>query len=270
MTLTTRRDGRVLILSRHRPEARNAMDPESAKALYEALLAYDADPEADCAVLYGEGGAFCAGWDLAFAQTLTDRARFESEVIEPHAFPGDDKKPSPGPMGPTRLELSKPVIAAIEGPAVAGGMEIALWCDLRVMAEDAYFGVYCRRWGIPLVDGGAVRLPRMVGLGRALDIILTGRKVPAEEAERIGLCERIVPRGEALDAAIALAHELVRFPQAALRADRRTAFESGGHTLREAMRREWAGGIEAHFAEGAAGAARFKSGKGRHGGFDDI
>jgi enoyl-CoA hydratase len=246
------------------------MDPASAEALVEAFTAFDRDANAAVAVLWGEGGAFCAGWDLKYAATLKDRARFDEEIVEGLGF-GMGAAPSPrGPMGPTRMELSKPVIAAVEGPAVAGGMEVALWCDCRVMAETAYFGVYCRRWGIPLLDGGAVRLPRLVGQGRALEIIMTGRKVPAEEALRIGMCEKVVPHGGAREAAEAMAQEIARFPQAAVRADRRTVHESHGLTLREAMRREWANGVEAHHREGAAGAGRFASGLGRHGDFGKI
>jgi len=173
-------------------------------------------------------------------------------------------------MGPTRLELGKPVIAAVAGPAVAGGFEIALWCDLRVMEASAYFGVYCRRWGVPLIDGGTVRLPRIVGRGRALDLILTGRKVSADEALRINLCEQVVPDGESRQRAEALAQDIARFPQACMRADRRSVYAQEGLPLREAMRREWTNGIPAFHAEGAAGAARFASGRGRGGSFSDI
>ena len=173
-------------------------------------------------------------------------------------------------MGPTRMRLSKPVIAAVSGYAVAGGLELAIWCDLRVAEEDAVFGVFCRRWGVPLVDGGTVRLPRIVGMGRALEIILTGRKVPAEEALRIGACEHVVPEGQSRQFAEALAHEIARFPQACVRADRRSAYMQQGLPLREAMRKEWYNGFPAFEIDGAAGAARFASGKGRHGDFRDI
>jgi enoyl-CoA hydratase len=166
--------------------------------------------------------------------------------------------------------LDKPVIAAVAGPAVAGGFELALWCDLRVMEQSAYFGVYCRRWGVPLIDGGTVRLPRIVGRGRALDLILTGRKVEAEEALRINLCEQVVPEGESRARAEALAHEIARFPQACMRADRRSVYRQEGLGLREAMRYEWTNGVPAYYAEGQAGAARFASGKGRSGDFGDI
>ncbi|MFL5142005.1 MAG: crotonase/enoyl-CoA hydratase family protein, partial [Microvirga sp.] len=177
---------------------------------------------------------------------------------------------SRGPMGPSRLELSKPVIAAVAGPAVAGGFELALWCDLRVMEEGAYFGVYCRRWGIPLIDGGTVRLPRLVGQGRALDIILTGRKVTAQEAYRIGLAERIAPKHRSRDVAEALAHEIARFPQACVRADRRSVYRAHGLPVAEALRSEWQTSVHVLEEEGVAGAARFSSGKGRGGDFGAI
>jgi enoyl-CoA hydratase/carnithine racemase len=244
-------------------DARNAMDPASADQLTEAFLDFDADREAAVAVLWGEGGAFCSGWDLHYAAALSGRDRFQKEMVEGLAIQQGAATAPRGPLGPTRLELSKPVIAAIEGPAVAGGMELALWCDIRVVAETGYFGVYCRRWGIPLLDGGTVRLPRLVGQGRALEIIMTGRKVPAEEALRIGLFEVLAPEGQALDAATALAATIARFPQAAVRADRRSAIESYGLPVREALRREWANGVEAHYKEGAGGAARFSYGRGR-------
>ncbi len=251
-------------------EARNAMDPDSADALVEAMLAFDRDETASVAVLWGEGGAFCAGWDLKYAGTLTDRARFQHEIVERLAFPVGAMAAPRGPLGPTRLELSKPVIAAVEGPAVAGGMELAMWCDVRVMASDAYFGVYCRRWGVPLIDGGTVRLQRLVGHGRAMEIILTGRKVSAEEAFRIGLCEQLAQPGQARAEAEVMAHNIARFPQAAVRTDRRSLIENYGLPTREGMRREWSNGVEAHFQEGAAGARRFASGLGRHGDFSAI
>ena len=251
-------------------EARNAMDPPSADAIVDALKSFDADDTASVAVLWGEGGAFCAGWDLKFASTLSDRELFQRDVVDGLAFPTGANAAPRGPLGPTRLELSKPVIAAVEGPAVAGGMELALWCDIRVMAETAYFGVYCRRWGIPLLDGGSVRLARLVGQGRAMEIILTGRKVPAEEAVRIGMCEKVVAPGDARAEAEKMAHEIARFPQEAVRADRRSVLETYGVPVREALRREWVNGVEAHFKQGAAGAGRFASGLGRHGDFTKI
>jgi len=251
-------------------EARNAMDPDSADALTDAMLAFDADPSASVAVLWGEGGAFCAGWDLKYASSLSDQAAFQRDIVDGLAFPSGAVAAPRGPMGPTRLELSKPVIAAVEGPAVAGGMEVAMWCDVRVMASDAYFGVYCRRWGIPLLDGGTVRMGKLCGQGRAMEIILTGRKVTADEALRIGLCEQVTEPGNARFAAEAMAQNIARFPQAAVRADRRSLIENYGVPVREALRREWENGVAAHFKEGAAGAGRFASGLGRHGDFAKI
>ena len=267
MTIRIEKKARVWTVIHGRPEARNAMDPQSAEALVAAFQAFDADPQAAVAVLWGEGGAFCAGWDLKYGASLAENP----EPLHQIDYPLDDRKPIPrGPLGPTRLELDKPVIAAVAGPAVAGGFELALWCDVRVMEESAYFGVYCRRWGVPLIDGGTVRLPRIVGMGRALEIILTGRKVPAEEALRIGACEHVVPDGTSREFAEAMAYEIARFPQACTRADRRSAYMQQGLGLREAMRKEWTNGIPAFLAEGAEGAKRFASGKGRHGDFRDI
>ena len=252
-----------------RIDARNAVDPATADLLMNAFVDFDADPQARVAVFWGAGGAFCAGYDLKYAATLAEPETFQHEIASRLAF-SDHGPVARGPMGPSRLALSKPVIAAVEGPAVAGGMELALWCDMRVMADDAFFGVYCRRWGIPLIDGGTVRLPRLVGMGRAMDIILTGRKVTAEEALRIGLCERVVQRGLARAAAEDLAREIARFPQAAMRADRHSAYAGFGLDTREALQCEWAGGIDAFVQEGATGAARFAQGRGRQGNFRDI
>jgi enoyl-CoA hydratase len=268
MTVSTERKGQVTTVIMDRINARNAVDPATADALVEAFLAFDRDADARVAVFWGAGGTFCAGFDLKYAATLADPEVFRRE-FGPLDFSAEGKMPR-GPMGPSRLALSKPVIAAVEGAAVAGGMELAMWCDMRVMAEDAFFGVYCRRWGVPLIDGGTVRLPRLVGAGRAMDIILTGRKVPAEEALRIGLCERVVLPGAARLAAEALAAEIARFPQGAVRADRHSAYESFGLDTREALAREWAGGLESCLQEGAAGAARFAQGRGRSGDFKDI
>jgi enoyl-CoA hydratase len=246
------------------------MDPESADALTAAFLEFDADPNASVAVLYGAGGAFCAGWDLKYARTL-DAGNPVSELDIPPAGPrGNGGEIPRGPLGPTRLELDKPVIAAIEGPAVAGGMELGLWCDFRVMATGSYFGVYSRRWGVPLIDGGTVRLPRIVGQGRALEIILTGRKVPAEECLTIGLCEYVTPKGGAHEKAKNLAREIARFPQICVRADRRATIKSHGLGVREALILEWYNGQEALIKNGVAGASRFNDGLGRHGDFDKI
>lgn len=227
MTVRTEEKEHVTTVIIDRIDARNAIDHSTADLLTEAFLAFDADPDARVAVFWGAGGTFCAGYDLKYAATLADPDAFRRDFTARLDFPTTGVIPR-GPMGPSRLALSKPVIVAVEGAAVAGGMELALWCDMRVMAQDSFFGVYCRRWGIPLIDGGTVRLPRLVGAGRAMDIILTGRKVPADEALRIGLCERVVPRGSTRAAAEDLAREIARFPQAAVRADRRSAYESFG------------------------------------------
>lgn len=265
MTVRVEKNGAVWTVIHSRYEARNAMDPLSARELFEAFVEFDNDPGAAVAVFWGEGGAFCAGWDLKQAASLSDgdngveRLRFEPDVEH-----------SRGPMGPSRLELSKPVIAAVAGPAVAGGMELAMWADLRVMEETAYMGVYCRRWGVPLIDGGTVRLPRLVGEGRALDLILTGRQVMAEECERIGLCEYVVPEGQARQRAEALAAEIARFPQQCMLADRRSALASHGLPLRQALIQEWDGSRQMVAAEGIEGARRFASGRGRGGDFDEI
>src|SRR6266853_596827 len=262
MTVRIEKKGKVWTVIHSRAEARNAMDPESADALVAAFQEFDKNPEAAVAVLWGEGGAFCAGWDLKYCATMVQDAKQLRQID----YPLDDRKPIPrGPLGPTRLELDKPVIAAVAGPAVAGGFELALWCDVRVMERSAYMGVYCRRWGVPLIDGGTVRLPRIVGRGTALDIILTGRKVPAEECLRIGLCERLVPDGEGRAAAEALAHEISRFPQQCMRADRKSVLLQEGLSEMDGLRSEWACSSAMVEREGAAGAARFSSGKGRHG-----
>lgn len=266
MSVQIEKNGPVTTVILARSEARNAVDPATAAKLTEAFLAFDADPEQYVAVFWGAGGAFCAGFDLKYAGSLTGKDR----PLAANDFPKGDGPVPPGPMGPTRLELSKPVIAAIAGPAVAGGMELALWCDLRVMEEDAYMGVYCRRWGVPLIDGGTVRLPRIVGRGRALDLVLTGRKVTAEECLRIGLCERVVPHGESRRAAEALALELTKFPQGCMRADRRSVRLQEGLNEREGLRAEWENSVPVFEREGAAGAARFASGKGRHGDQENI
>jgi enoyl-CoA hydratase len=266
MTLSVERDGPVTTIVRNRIEARNAMDPASAEALTEAFLAFDRDETQSVAVLWGAGGAFCAGFDLKVAASHLG----QQNPMAALEFPAGEGAVPRGPMGPTRLQLSKPVIAAVAGPAVAGGMELALWCDLRVMEASAYMGVYCRRWGVPLIDGGTVRLPRLVGRGTALDIILTGRKVPAEECHRIGLCERVVPDGGSRAAAEALAHEIARFPQGCMRADRRSVFRQEGLSELDGLKSEWACSSGMVEREGAAGAARFASGKGRHGDFGSI
>ena len=252
--VTAHMDGPVCTITLFRPKQRNAVDGPTALALRQAFEAFEADESLSVAVLHGGGGHFCAGADLA---ALGDPAR--SLVLDPQGH-------GPGPMGPTRIDFRKPVIAAIEGYAVAGGLELALMCDLRVAARSATFGVFCRRWGVPLIDGGTIRLPRVVGMGRALDLILTGRAVPADEALAMGLANRVVDDGSALDAAQALARQIAAFPQLCLRADRASAFAQWDLPQAEALQREGAGGHAAALAEGLAGAARFAAGAGRHGG----
>ena len=253
--------GPVRTIVLHRPGARNAVDRPTADALFAAFDDFDRDDSASVAVLWGEGGAFCAGADLKAIGS--DRS---NQLADPESEPD-----APGPMGPSRMLLSKPVIAAISGPAVAGGSELALWCDLRVAEEDAVLGVFCRRWGVPLIDGGTVRLPRLIGHSRALDLILTGRAVHAVEALSMGLVNRVVPKGEGRAAAEALAHEIVRFPQVCMRNDRMSAYEQWSLGLDEALAREFAFGIDTlRSGEAVTGAARFASGKGRGGNFSDI
>ncbi|USU16927.1 crotonase/enoyl-CoA hydratase family protein [Paraburkholderia fungorum] len=248
-------DTGVATIVLQRPARRNAVDRPTADALSEAFVRFEAEPAWRAAVLFGAGGTFCAGADLT---ALAD----ESRRNELHADGS-----GPGPMGPTRMSFSKPVIAAIAGHAVAGGLELAAMCDLRVVEEDAVLGVFCRRVGIPLIDGGTVRLPRLIGLSRALDLILTGRAVEAQEALSLGLANRVVRKGEARAAAEQLAAELAAFPQGALLADRRSALENSTlEDLALALQREGAGGYQAVFEEGVAGAARFTEGAGRHGG----
>ncbi|MDH3596241.1 MAG: crotonase/enoyl-CoA hydratase family protein [Rhodospirillales bacterium] len=260
------KDGPVTTVILDRPEVRNAVDPETGEALVRAFLEFERDESASVAVFFGDHGAFCAGGDL---KALSGDAG-DTWLNKLH-FPSDpDSSVPPGPLGPSRLELTKPTIAAVAGPAVAGGMELALWCDVRIMEEDAYFGVYCRRWGIPLIDGGTVRLPRIVGQGRALEIILTGRKVPAAEALSIGMCEKVVPKGEARRAAEVMAREIARFPQECTRADRNSVYRQYGLPLRAALRQEYENGLSCLGNEGVAGAGRFAGGKGRHGDYRDI
>lgn len=252
MTVTTHRAGAVTTVVIDRPEARNAVDGPTAAALADAFGVFDADPSQSVAVLHGAGGTFCAGADLKAIGT--DRG---NQVTAD----GD------GPMGPSRMRLSKPVIAAVEGYAVAGGLELAIWCDLRVVAADATFGVFCRRWGVPLIDGGTVRLPRLVGAGRAMDLILTGRPVAADEALRIGLVDRVVPPGSARPAAEALAAQLAALPQDCLRNDRLSALDQEGLSEAEAMRVELDHGMRS-LAGAVDGAQRFAAGAGRHGAAD--
>ena len=251
-TVLTQRDGKVLVVSINRPEVRNAVNTTTARALAEAFRAFDNDGSLHVAVLTGVNGAFCAGWDL--------RAVAEAELAV-------DANGS-GPMGPTWLLLSKPVIAAIEGHAVAGGLELALWCDLRITSRNAVLGVFNRRWGVPLVDLGPVRLPRIVGHGRALDLILTGRPVAADEALQMGLVNRVVENGKALESAVEIAQQLAAFPQHGLRGDRLSAIEQWSLSWDEARKNELRRGMDAiNSGEAASGAGHFVQGEGRHGRF---
>lgn len=270
MPVRIERRDRILTVILSRPEVRNAVDPDHADALHDAFVAFDTDEAADVAVFWGEGGAFCAGADL---KSLASRGIATPENAATHKsleFPKGDGPLPRGPMGPSRLRLSKPVIAAIEGPAVAGGMELALWADCRIMAEGSYMGVYNRRWGVPLTDGGTVRLPRLVGEGRALELIMTGREIDAEECLRIGLCEMIAPKGQARRCAEDMAQVIARFPQQSLRADRRSVYLQYGLPERAALEREWYNCTGVFKAEGAAGVAKFAKGAGRHGDFSDF
>ncbi|WP_288812629.1 crotonase/enoyl-CoA hydratase family protein [uncultured Gordonia sp.] len=250
MTVLERSEGPVRIIGIDRPDRRNAVDRATADALADAFRRFDADDSVSVAVLYGEGGTFCAGADL---KAISD---------------GDPNRVAPdgdGPMGPTRMTLSKPVIAAISGHAVAGGLELALWADLRVVDDDAVFGVFCRRWGVPLIDGGTVRLPRLIGESRAMDLVLTGRAVPADEALSIGLANRVVPSGTALPAAIALAAEIAGFPQTCVRQDRLSVLEQDGLSADAAIANELRHGMVSLASDTLAGASRFAGGAGRHG-----
>ncbi|WP_208028540.1 crotonase/enoyl-CoA hydratase family protein [Rhabdothermincola sediminis] len=241
----------IVVITIDRPEVRNAVDRPTAEALASAFRRFDDDPELAVAVLTGAGGSFCSGADLnGISEGRGNRVGLDGD----------------GPMGPTRMLLSKPVIAAVEGYAVAGGLELAIWCDLRVAARDAVFGVYCRRWGVPLVDGGTVRLPRLIGHSHALDLILTGRGVSGDEARAMGLVNRLTPHGEALAQAVALAGEMARFPQRCLRGDRQSSYEQWDLSLAEALRNETeiGRGVIAS-GETREGASRFAAGAGRHG-----
>jgi enoyl-CoA hydratase len=251
VTVHTERDGPVLIVTIDRPEARNAVDAPTAERLADAFRTFDDDGDAAVAILTGAGGTFCAGADLkAMGDRQGNRVTADGD----------------GPMGPTRMLTTKPVLAAVEGYAVAGGLELACWCDLRVAARDAVFGVYCRRWGVPLIDGGTVRLPRLIGLSHALDLILTGRGVSGDEAWRLGLANRLTEPGEALETARGLAHDLAALPQTCLRNDRRSAYEQDGRSLDDAIANEYRLGVATLSSEEfASGVARFVAGEGRHG-----
>jgi enoyl-CoA hydratase len=252
--IDVKKNGTIWTISLDRKDRRNAVARDTAQALADAFRAFEADDEAKVAVLHGEHGTFCSGADLkAFSEGNPNRL----------APDGD------GPMGPSRMLLEKPVIASITGHAVAGGLELALWCDLRVADEDAVLGVFCRRWGVPLIDGGTVRLPRLIGLSRALDLILTGRPVDADEALQMGLVNRVVPSGTSKEAAEALARQLASFPQVCMLNDRLSAYEQSGKSLDEAMANEYERGMASIEAGAVDGARRFAEGAGRHGSFEE-
>ena len=253
MSVRTEKNGAITTVVLHRPEVRNAVDRPTAQALADAFRAFDDDETSQVGVLFGDGGTFCAGADLKAVASGTPNR------LEPD---GD------GPMGPSRMLLGKPVVAAISGHAVAGGLELALWCDLRVCEEDAVLGVFCRRWGVPLIDGGTARLPRLIGLSRAMDLILTGRPVKADEALAMGLVNRVVPRGQARAAAEQLARELAAFPQGCMRADRMSAYLGLDSPLEDALAAEFSRGIHVLKTESIAGAQKFAGGAGRHGSFE--
>ncbi len=256
MPVRVEKNGPVTTVILNRPEVRNAVDQATALELQIAFRAFEADVDAAVGVLWGDNGTLCAGYDLKTVAAGSVQGAYTPE--------------GEGLMGVSRMLLTKPVIAGISGYAVAGGLELALWCDLRIMEEDAQVGVFCRRWGVPLVDGGTVRLPRLIGMSRALDLILTGRAVGAQEALSMGLCNRVVAKGHAREAAEQLAHEIARFPQICLRADRMSAYQQWDLDLVEALKNEGRGGLAPLQAEARAGAARFADGKGRGGSFQDI
>ncbi len=263
-TVLTERRGEILVVTINRPEVRNAVNSPTARRLGEIFVDFDDDQSLKVAVLTGAQGAFCAGADLKSVGVGS------FDVTPPPTVPIDRHDDS-GPMGPSYLRLSKPVIAAVAGHAVAGGLELAIWCDLRVVEEDAIFGVFCRRWGVPLIDGGTVRLPRLIGHSNALDLVLTGRPVDAHEAKQMGLANRVVPAGTAVDAAVELAEQLTQFPQTCMRNDRRSVYDQWDLEFDDAMANEGVLGNETlRSGETREGARRFSSGRGRGGRFDDI
>ncbi|MCK0153032.1 crotonase/enoyl-CoA hydratase family protein [Alcanivorax sp. S6407] len=255
-TVLTERHGSILVVTLNRADVRNAVDRPTADALRHAFEDFERDDSLCVAVLQGAGGNFCAGADLAALSDQQRRNQIDAEGV------------GPGPMGPTRLQLSKPVIAAVTGYAVAGGLELALWCDMRVAEQNAVFGVFCRRWGVPLIDGGTVRLPRLIGQSHAIDMILTGRPVEATEALSFGLANRVAENGKALEVAMEMAQQIAAFPQRCLRADRHSALQQWQLPEALALQQEGAGGYPVVFEEALAGAQRFSKGEGRHGQFD--
>lgn len=268
MTIRVERRDDITVVTIDRLEARNSVNPPMAEELFRAFSDFERDGDAKVAVLTGVPGVFSAGFDLKWAGGDVGEAWFAEHELDA-GFDGRDDRPRKGPMGPTRLFLSKPVIAAISGPAVAGGMELALWCDMRVMERSAYMGVYCRRWGVPLIDGGTVRLPRIVGQSRAMDLILTGRRIDAGECLDWGLANRLCEDGASLDAALELARDIARFPQGCMRADRLSAMRQWSLDIEAALAQEWES-ADTFRKEGRHGAARFASGKGRGGDFGEI
>ncbi len=265
-TVITEARGDVLLVTLNRPEVRNAVDPETAEKLARAFVEFDEDDRYSVAVFDGMNGTFCAGADLK----AVSQGDFGDGELPPLARP-IDRHASHAPMGPSYLRLNKPVIAVVSGYAVAGGLELALWCDMRVVEEDAVMGVFCRRWGVPLIDGGTVRLPRLIGHSNAMDMILTGRPVEAGEAKIMGLANRVVPRGEGLACALKIAWDIARFPQQCLRNDRQSAIEQWDLVFDDAMVNEARlGRATLESGETVEGATRFASGHGRGGDFDDI
>lgn len=260
---TSSLDEGICLISINRRHRRNAVDPATAKKLYEAFLAFENNDDQKVCVFSGENGTFCAGADLTSVSKLENQATQPT----PREYTATVREHSQGPMGPSRMQVKKPVIAAVSGYAVAGGLELSLIADMRIVEESAVFGVFCRRWGVPLIDGGTVRLQKIVGLGRAMDMILSGRPVGAQEALQMGLANRVVPDGKALDEAIELAKQLVRFPQLCMNADRDSAYYSAysATSFEDAMRNEFEKGFPIVAAEGVKGAARFTAGAGRHG-----
>jgi enoyl-CoA hydratase/carnithine racemase len=255
-----------------RPHRRNAVNPATARALHAAFLKFEDDDSQKVAILTGSEGAFCAGADLV---DLTEQSKRDPSTIDPldrDHLQSPIQTRSLGPMGPSRLQVKKPIIAAVAGHAVAGGLELSLICDMRVVEEDAIFGVYCRRWGVPLIDGGTVRLQAIVGLGRAMDMILTGRPVSAQEALSMGLANRVVPKGKALEEAAKIAEQLLRFPNGCMNVDRASCYYAAYNaaSFEDAMRNEFENGVKVLQSESIPGAARFAGGLGRHGGFSKL
>ena len=265
----TRPEKGVTVIAINRAKRRNAVNAATARKLYDAFVAFEDDQDAKVAIFNGANGTFCAGFDL---HTIGDPSVSPNPAAKPPAADPDPNERTLGPMGPSRLQIKKPVISAVSGYAVAGGLELSLLGDMRVVEEDAIFGVFCRRWGVPLIDGGTVRLRAIVGLGRALDMILTGRPVGAQEALSMGLANRVVPKGKALDGALELAKQLVNFPQACMRADRDSCYNAcyNAGSLEEALGFEFSGGLKSLAAEGVVGAAKFSKGAGRGGDYSKL